>query len=404
LAPLGGQYQRLWTATAISNLGNGVLFAAMPLLAQTITKWPAAISAVTAATALPGLLVALHAGAVIDQLDRRRVMVAMDLARLAILLGFCVLVIGGNVPLVAVYVAAFLLGAGDVTFDGAARSVVPAIVPMERLDAANGRLAAATDTMDELAGPPTGVALFALAASAPFLFDAFTFAASAVLLTTITGSFRAARQQAVGSFRREIAEGLQFVRTSRSLRVLAAGTGLLAFFSLGNLSVLVLFVLSPKGLDLPRAGYGYLLMTLAIGGLAGSLGVERFTRRWDHVSVLSVAVALNGGAYALLAAAHGVVLAMIAMVVWGASVSAGMTVSIGMRQALTPDHLLGRVMSVFRVLVGLGGVTGAVLAGVIVDVVGLRASYVYSGLIQLALAPLFALALRRAGTTTAEET
>src|SRR5215213_4768194 len=94
LKPLGSSYHRLWTASAISNLGNGVLFAAMPLLAESLTSSPTAISVVTAATSLPALLVALHAGVIVDRLDRRRVMIAMDLARLAILLAFSILVVG----------------------------------------------------------------------------------------------------------------------------------------------------------------------------------------------------------------------------------------------------------------------------------------------------------------------
>src|SRR4051794_40107079 len=222
--PLGARYQRLWSATAVSNLGNGVLFASLPLLAKTMTSSPTAISVITSATALPGLLVALHAGALVDRLDRRGVMIAMDVARFVILVGFSVLVLTDHVQLGVIYVAAFLLGAGDVTFDGAARALVPALVPWERLDAANGRLAAATDTMDELLGPPTGVALFALAAATPFLFDAGTFAMSAILLATISGAFRPERLETL-PLRREIGEGVRFVRDAPVLRVLAAGIG-----------------------------------------------------------------------------------------------------------------------------------------------------------------------------------
>jgi MFS family permease len=401
--PLGPRFRRLWVAAAISNLGNGVLYASLPLLAQTLTSSPTAISIVTSATALPSLLVALHAGAIVDRADRRRVMVAMDLTRFAVLLAFSVLVVGDVVPLAVLYVTAFLLGAGDVMFDGAARSVLPAIVPPERLDAANGRLAAATDTMDELLGPPLGVGLFALAAWAPFVFDAATFALSAVLLTTITGTFRAARKVRgpQPSFRREIGEGIRFVRDSRFLTVLASGTGLLALFSSANLAVLVLFVL--ETLDLPRAGYGYLLMTIAIGGVGGSLGVERLTRRWAPTTVLAASAASNGAAYLLMSVSNGPALATVATLVWGASVSAGMTVSIGLRQTRTPDELLGRVMSVFGVLVGAGGVVGALLGGVLADAAGLRAPYAVSGAVQLALTPLFAVALARtdrAATTT----
>src|SRR4051794_9700370 len=336
---LGARYQRLWFATAVSNLGNGVLFASMPLYAQTITKSPGAVSIVTSATALGTLSIALHAGAMVDRLDRRRVMVLMDVIRLVVLLAFSVLVLTDAVPIGVIYVAAFLLGAADVTFDGAARSVVPALVPVERLDAANGRLAAATDTTQELLGPPAGVALFALAAAAPFVFDAGTFAVSAVVLATIAGSFRPIREGRRSTFRREIGEGLRFVRRSTTLRVLASGTGMLAFFSSANVAVLVLFALETLGL--PRAGYGYLLMTLAIGGVLGSLGVERLTKRWRNVWVLTGAVAANGAAYVLLGLSNGPVVATVATVVWGGSISTGMTVSIGMRQSRAPDELLG---------------------------------------------------------------
>jgi MFS family permease len=405
-SPLGSGYQRLWTATAISSLGNGVLFAAMPLLAHSLTTSAPAISAVTAATALPGLLVALHAGAMVDRLDRRRVMVTMDLARLAVMVGFSLLIIGTHTPLGVVYLTAFVLGAADVTFEGAARSVVPGIVPAERLDAANGRLNAAIDTMNELLGPPTGVALFAIAVAAPFLFDAGTFAISAILLATIAGTFRATPRADIAniadagnsvpepSFRREIREGLRFVRSSRLLTTLSIGTAMLAFFSAANMSVFVVYTLDTNGLDLPHAGYGYLLMTIAIGGVLGSLFLEPLTRRFDQIAVLTVAVALNGVSYLVFALAHNLIVVTAATLLWGGAISVGMIISIGLRQSLTPDHLLGRVMSVFRVLVGLGGVLGALLGGVLVDI-ALRLPYLSAGIAQIALAPLFGAALAR---------
>jgi hypothetical protein len=302
--------------------------------------------------------------------------------------------------------------------------MVPSIVPIERLDAANGRLSAAIDTMDELIGPPTGVALFAIAASAPFLVDAGTFAISAVLLATIAGTFRAAgfgapaatplagsadtagsEESAIDaldtadsapepSLRREIGEGLRFVRRSRLLTTLGLGTGMLALFGAANLAVLVVYALDPHGLDLPQAGYGYLLMTIAIGGILGSLFVERLTRRYDHILVLAVAVGLNGVGYLTFALANNLIVATAATIVWGAAISVGMIISVGLRQSLTPDHLLGRVMSVFRVLVGLGGVLGALLGGVVADI-ALRAPYLCSGITQIVLAPVFGAALAK---------
>jgi len=169
---------------------------------------------------------------------------------------------------------------------------------------------------------------------------------------------------------------------------------MLAFFSAANMSVFVVYTLDPNGLDLPRAGYGYLLMTIAIGGVLGSLVVEPLTRRFDQIAVLTLAVALNGVGYVVFALAHNLIVVTAATLLWGGAISVGMIISIGLRQSLTPDHLLGRVMSVFRVLVALGGVLGALLGGVLVDI-ALRLPYLSAGIAQIALAPVFGVALVR---------
>jgi MFS family permease len=166
--------------------------AALPLLAATLTRDPLAVSVVTFAGWLPWLLFALPAGALVDRLDRRRVMWTVDAARALVVGLLTVAVVAGwaSIPLLAV--AGFLVGAGQTLVENAAQAMVVAVVGRDprRLERANGRLVASLTVGQQLAGPPLGSAAFALAAWLPFLADAASFGASAGLVAAIKGRFR----------------------------------------------------------------------------------------------------------------------------------------------------------------------------------------------------------------------
>ncbi|MBR7837050.1 MFS transporter [Actinospica durhamensis] len=165
---LGAPYRRLWSATLLSNLGDGVRAAAFPLLAVSLTRNPILISGVAVATQLPGVLLALPAGSLADRFDRRQIVIAADAVRLAFLLGLIGLIASGWATMSVLYVVVFVSGATDVVRATAAGTLVPSLVPLEQLDRANGRMVTAEIAGSEFIGPPLGGFLFGIAWVLPF--------------------------------------------------------------------------------------------------------------------------------------------------------------------------------------------------------------------------------------------
>jgi Transmembrane secretion effector len=193
---LGPDFAKLWTANAVSNLGDGVTLVAGPLLAATLTRDPRLVAGLAVAQRLPWLLFSLVSGALVDRLDRRRLMVRVDAARCLAVGGLGVAVLADAATLPLLYAVFFALGTAETLFDNAAVSILPAVVPKDRLARANGRLLGAQMVANELVAPPLGGLLFATAAAVPFLLDTGTFAAAAALVAAMGGRFRVERPEA----------------------------------------------------------------------------------------------------------------------------------------------------------------------------------------------------------------
>jgi MFS family permease len=210
----GSGFAKLVSASAISNLGDGVYATALPLLAATLTRDPLLVSLVSFAEWLPWLLFGLLSGALLDRWDRRRVMWAVDAARFAVVGGLALAVFLDQATIALLGVAGFLLGTGQTLVDTGAQSILPALVSRDarRLQRANGRMIGAQVVTQELAGPPVGGFLFSVAAWVPFAVDAASFAAGSALVASIRGDLGPAAGDPVPggrrtSLRAEIAEG-----------------------------------------------------------------------------------------------------------------------------------------------------------------------------------------------------
>jgi MFS family permease len=242
-AGLGGDFARLWTASAVSNLGDGVTGVAAPLLMASLTGDPALVAGAVLAQQLPWLLLSLPSGAYVDRVDRRRLLVAVDLLRGAALAGLAVSVWSGAVRVPVVYAALFVLGVGATLADNAAFALLPAVVPAAGLARANARLMAGYLVANQLAGGPLGAWLFVVAAALPFGFDAASFVAGAGLIAGLrprlavppTGQLSRGRWRGTLPPRRSAAPGDRRglrprgswcpVRLERSLVVEGAGSG-----------------------------------------------------------------------------------------------------------------------------------------------------------------------------------
>ncbi len=382
---LGPRFTRLWVAAAISNLGDGVMGVAFPLLVASITRDPLLVAGAAFANRIPWLLFALPAGALVDRMDRRRVMVAVDWSRAVVVgvLGAWLLV--GNVPLAVIYVGAFLLGSAETMFDTSSEAVIPALVESSQLDAANGRLQAAEWVTNSFAGPPLGAALWALAASAPFLFDAGSFVIAAVLVATISGSFRSERiPDPATKLRTDIAEGLRWLWGHTVLRTTALMAGVTNLVGTGIVAIFVLFAQDILGLG--DIGYGLILATIGVGGLIGAVGASAVVKRiGPGTTLLSTVVAL-AAASIITGFTSSPWVAAVATFIFGMFIAMWNVVAISLRQSLTPDELRGRVASVARLLAWGTQPLGALLGGVVANLVGLRGPFYVAAVVWLALA------------------
>ena len=389
---LGSEYGKLWTASTVSNLGDGVTLVAAPLLAASLTRDPVLVSGVVFAGRLPWLLFSLPSGALVDRLDRRLVMGLVDVLRAAVVgvLGLAVLLGWASIPLL--YAVFFLLGVAETLFDNASTAILPAMVPKGRLEKANGRLIAAQMITNESAGPLLGGALFALAASAPFLLDAGTFAVSAALVLALRGRFRVERTGGASAttLLAEIAEGLRWLSGHRVLLTLAVMLGVSGFALMSTFSILVLYAQDVLGLG--EFGYGVLLSASVFGGVAGSLLAGRIGALVGTGRTIFGIFALGIVVHVGLALATSPYLAgaMLALEAFHAMVWNVLTISL--RQALIPAGLLGRVGSAFR-MIGLGGqALGALAGGLLAQAFGIIAPFWFAAAINAVLAA-FALVL-----------
>jgi MFS family permease len=375
---LGTNYLKLWSASAISNLGDGVRLTAMPLLAATLTRDPALVAGVSLASGLPWLLFALIGGAIADRVDRRGLMWSVQVVRMALMGLLSVAILVGwrdRSLLYLLYAVAFLLGTAETLFDNAAQAIMPSVVSRDQLEKANGRLYAAEMVTNQFAGPPLGGFLFAAAFAAPFILDAASFAIAAVLIVLMNGAFRPARAEAQKrpTLRTDIAEGLRWLWRHKLLRTLAAMVGVFNLTFTATFSIFVLYAL--EILDLGPTGFGVVLAAGSGGSVVGSLFASRVARRigtgpslFLSVSVSGVAALITGlTSSAIVVGAMGFLVG-VGVVLWN-------VITVSLRQSIVPDHLLGRVNSAYRLLAWGTMPLGAAVGGLMGRTFGLRSPW-----------------------------
>jgi MFS family permease len=402
-----GDFSRLWLATAISAFGDGVRYTAIPLLALSFTTDPFRLALVTVAMAVPLLFSAL-AGVLADMVDRRRLLIGVDLARAAVVTALALLVLTGTANLTLVCVAAALLGLGEAVFAVGAQSFLPEVVPPARLTAANGRLHVAQLVFRDSIGQSAGGVVFVLFAALPFLLDGGSFALGVLLLLAVRRT--AAPAPAPGpasvpgprvSWRAMLAEGVRYLKADRLLTTLAVMLGMANFFVTGIAAVEVLYVVQELGL--PKAVFGVFLAAAALGGIAGALLSARLAARWGVFRAALASLASAGVAVMLLGLAAWPATAVAGFAVFGFGTAVYQTLTVSFRQADVPAELLGRVNGVYR-LIGTGTAPlGALAAGALAGAQGLRSPFLAAGagillLALVAARPVLRMAAGRVGT------
>ncbi|MFB7889524.1 MFS transporter [Cellulosimicrobium cellulans] len=375
--PLGAPFRRLWTASTVSNLADGVLKVALPLVAVRYTDSPALVAGLTFALTLPWLLFALPAGALADRLDRRHAMIGANVARALLVVALAAVALVPDAgSIAALYVVAFGVGVTETLYDTSAQSILPQVVPRTALPRANGRLYAAELTANQFVGPPLGGLLVAAGAAVAFGLPGALWALAVGLLVGLPGSYRPERTTRT-TLRADIAEGLRFLWHDRILRTLALMVGGINFASNAAFAIFVLYAVGPDSpLGLSEPAYGVLLTTTAVGAFAGSFVAERVVvlvgrARSLALTVLSTVALVGVPAVTTNAWAIGAVYA-----VGGAGIAVWNVVTVSLRQRITPDALLGRLNSCYRLVAWGTMPLGAAVGGLLGEVFGLRSVFV----------------------------
>jgi predicted MFS family arabinose efflux permease len=369
----GTGFRWLLSSSWLSNLGDGISIAAGPLLVASLTDDPLLIASAALLQWLPPLLFALFAGALSDRLDRRRLVVTMDLLRAVILAGIAASIVTGTVSIGLVLVALFLLGTAEVFADNASQTLLPMLVRRDDLAIANARLQTGFITLNQLAGPPLGAALFAIGTALPFVGQGILVAAGALLVGRIRLPPHRREPAEVRHMRHEIAEGIRWVRHHPAVRTLVLTIFIFNITFGAAWSVLVLY--AGERIGLGPVGFGLITTVSAIGGLLGTVSYGWITRLISLGNIMRIGLIIETLTHLGLALTTRPEVAMAIFFVFGAHAFIWGTTSITIRQRAVPTALQGRVGAVNSVGIYGGLVIGSALGGLLARAYGVTAPF-----------------------------
>lgn len=364
-------FRQLWLGHSVSLIGTQITLLAFPLLALAVLDAsPLQVSMLAAVEFLPVLLLGLPAGAWVDRLARRPVLIVTDLVRAAALASVPVAGAIGALSLPLLYVVAFVIGLGTLFFDVAQLSYLPALVEEDQLVDANAKLELSR-SVSQLAGPSIGGFLVGiLTAPVAIAVDAVSYLVSTVCVLLVRRrETRSEPVERVG-LRDEIVEGLRFVLSHALIRplVLCATAAELAFAAVLALQV----VFAVDELHLSAMSIGLALAVGNTGGLVGAVVCQRVTDRLGPGPTIVGSTALFVVGAAALPAAHGVVGFAAGLFLVYVGVVVFNVVQVTLCQTLTPSRLLGRMNATLRFLTWGMVPIGAAAGGLLVHPLGLR--------------------------------
>jgi hypothetical protein len=369
-------FRLLWTGETISGMGNAMAVVGVPLLAVSVLQAGTfAVASITAAAYLPWLAIGLPAGAWVDRLSRRPLMITCDVISALLYASLPVAAWAGALTIGQVVAVALLAGAANVFFATAYRVYLPSLVAAADLVEGNAKLQGSASAAAIGGRGAAGLAAEAVGAAAALLFNAASFLVSAACLLAVrTGTPERTAARSATTVRAEVGEGAAFIAGDPFLRPLTLyGTAANLAYS-GSTALVVVFLVRVVGLS-PVAS-GLLLAVSGFGGIAGAVAARRLTRRLGTARVLLLSV--GTASFGLLIPLTGTGVRVVCYAVGATVVAFGITIGsiiVGsFRQQYCPPAMLGRVTATMSFLVFGGIPLGALLAGGLGTAIGVRAA------------------------------
>ncbi|MDM7829937.1 MFS transporter [Cellulomonas edaphi] len=370
---LGVPFRWVLASSWTTNLGDGILIAAGPLLVAARTHDAFVVALAALLQWLPPLLFGLFAGALTDRLDRRRLVIVVDLVRCAVLAALALAVLVDRATVGLVLVAMFLLGTAETFADNASSTLVPMLVHRDDLALANSRIQAGFITVNQLAGPPIGAALFAAGQAWPLAVDAVLVAGGVVLVARVVLPPHGREEGHDSHVLADIAEGFRWVRHHAAVRTLVLTIFIFNITFGAAWSVLVLYATEHLGLG--AIGFGLITTVGAVGGLVGIASYGWLTARISLGNLMRVGLVVETLTHLALALTSTPWVALVVFFVFGAHAFVWGATSVTVRQRAVPMALQGRVGSVNLVGVFGGLVIGSGIGGVLAQHRGVTAPF-----------------------------
>lgn len=391
---LGLSFWLYWSSQTAASLGGSIAQFALPLIVFQLTGSGIALGVGFAVSLAPQLLFGLIIGTVGDRMNRRRVMIATDFMRGCFIVIIPVLALTGHLSVVAIYAVLFIQSVLGIFFQTASNAGVPHLVRRDQLVAANGQLQIGSSAA-MIAGPfLAGLAVAVLPVTLLLFTESATFFISGAAILSIRVQLNNERritgpvEPAVAKLLREIHEGLSYVWNNATLRNISIMMAIINFTGTTVIAQLPLFVEGQF-----RAGASGLAWFYAAAGV-GILAITPWSavirKRLGMRMALFACLAVDGAFTVMLGLIGNY---WVALVLWAVSSGAGVlfnVYSMSLRQAIVPDHLMSRVMSVAAVIAWSATPLGALVGGAVVQDVG-DAGMVYAGIgvISLLVVVLF---------------
>jgi MFS family permease len=369
---MGTPFRWLVGSAWIGNLGDGMALAAGPLLVASQTSDPILVALAGLLQRLPWLLFGLHAGVLADRVDRRLVVITVDLLRAVVLVVLVAALVTGAVNVPVVLGAMFLLGTAEVFVDTTSATLLPMVVARADLGIGNARMMTARVTMNELIGPSMGAALFALGMAWPFVVQTVCLLLGALLISRMVVP-RLPAPDGPRHVGRDIAEGFRWTWGNPAVRTLTLAIVTFNVTWGAAWSVLVLY--AEQRLGLGPIGFGLLTTVGAVGGLAGTAGYDWLERHASLAALMRVGLVVETLTHLGLAVTTTPWVAMGIMFVFGVHAFVWGTTSRTVRMRAVPHHLQGRVGSLYSIGVFGGIVAGQALGGVIARIWGITGPF-----------------------------
>lgn len=381
---LGSDFSRIWSASLITNLADGVLRLAAPLLAVSLTEDPVLISLLSALSLLPWLFFAIPIGAFVDRTDRRKALIFGNLLRTVISLFVAFSISQDFINIWVFLMAVFAIGICEVLVDTTSQSVMPQILEKKDFEKGNSRLQISEVIVSQFAGSPLSGFLYAIMIALPFYFSTAGFLIAAVVIAAVpfvkdVSSIHADDEgkEKLGLWG-DIKFAMSYIYNDKHIfPIVAITTSLGFFFSLSN-AIAPLFVL--KELTVPPSLFGVVLAIQGIGALAGSVAAPKISKLLGRGKALAINLIVASSMIILTGLAPNAYVFVVVQIVVGFTISIWNILLMALYQSLIPTHLYGRIHGARRTMVWGLMPLGSVLGGFIAKG-GLRLPFIVGGII-----------------------